>query len=90
MNPTDFVFVIYESYFGICTKDEWNKRGGYLSSNSATPEDRLMMQNISPEFDEAAESMWSYRGGLKKHHKEARKLLLSAGMQEVEFTHLAQ
>jgi hypothetical protein len=90
MNPYDFVFVIYENYLGICTKDEWNKKGGYLSDSSATPEIRSMMQNISSEFDEAAESMWSYRGGLKKHQKEGKKLLIAAGMQEVQFRKLAQ
>ena len=82
MKPKDCVFVIYENYFGICTKAEWNRRGGYVDDHSASPQMTAMIKNISPLFEQSAESMWSYRGRFKKYIKEGRQLLLNAGLTE--------
>lgn len=86
MNANDCVFVIYENYFGIATKEEWNHKGGYVPDHQSTPEVVSIVKGVSPNFEESAESMWRYRGGKKT--AEGRKLLLEAGLTEVKFKEL--
>lgn len=85
MQANECCFVIYESYFGIATKVEWNQKGGYVPDHQSTQEFQTMLAAISPDFREEAESMFKYKQGYKKYQKEAKDLLLAAGMVEVDF-----